>query len=94
MPATCLVTVYTELGDSNMDGFINISDVVDIIDYLLGAEVSNFKLENADLDGDGRVTISDVTELIDILLNSNNRMEDHDFKSYMNWIKALIREMK
>ena len=94
VPATCLVTVYTEIGDANLDGFVNISDVTDIIDYLLGAEVTNFKRENADLDGDGRVTISDVTELIDILLSSNNRMEGNYFKFYMNWIKALIKEMK
>ncbi len=72
VPATCLVTVYTAPGDTNMDGFINISDVTDMIDYLLGAEMTNFKDGNADLDGDGKITISDVTELIDILLTTNN----------------------
>lgn len=70
VPATCLVTVYTEFGDVNMDGFVNISDVTDIIDYLLSGNVNNFKEANADLDGDGRVSIGDVTDLIDQLLGS------------------------
>ncbi len=69
VPATCLVTVYTERGDVNMDGFINISDVTDMIDYLLGAEMTDFKGANADLDGDGKISISDVTDLIDYILS-------------------------
>ena len=69
VPATCLVTVYTERGDVNMDGFINISDVTDMIDYLLGAEMTDFKGDNADLDGDGKISISDVTNLIDYILS-------------------------
>lgn len=72
VPATCLVTVYTELGDVNVDGFVNISDVTQMIDYLLGSEVSIFKEANADLNGDGRVTIGDVTALIDMLLSTGN----------------------
>jgi len=70
VPATCLVTVYTEPGDVNMDGFVNISDVTQMIDYLLGSEVSIFKEANADLNGDGEITIKDVTDLIDQLLGS------------------------
>ena len=72
VPATCIVTVYTELGDMNMDGFVNISDVTQMIDYLLGSEVSIFKEANADLNGDDSVTIGDVTALIDMLLSSGN----------------------
>ena len=69
VPATCFVTVYTERGDVNMDGFINISDVTDMIDYLLGAEMTDFKGDNADLNGDGKISISDVTDLIDYILS-------------------------
>lgn len=72
IPATCLVTVYTEPGDVNCDGFVNISDVTDLIDYLLGSDVTNFKAGNADLDDDGNINIADVTELIDFLLSNGN----------------------
>ena len=69
---TCLVTVYTEPGDVNIDGFVNISDVTQMIDYLLGGEISIFKEANADLNGDDSVTIGDVTALIDLLLSAGN----------------------
>ena len=66
-PATCIVTVYTERGDVNCDGFVNISDVTALIDVLLGGDV-NHSEENADCNNDGKMTISDVTALIDALL--------------------------
>lgn len=68
IPATCLVTVYTEPGDLDCNGFRNISDVTSLIDYLLTGDDSQIKTENADVDGDGQINISDVTTLIDILL--------------------------
>lgn len=68
IPATCVVTVYTESGDLDCDGYCNISDVTTLIDYLLSGNGSQISLKNADVDGDGKISISDVTTLIDILL--------------------------
>ena len=68
IPATCEVTVYTEPGDLDCDGYRNISDVTTLIDYLLSGNGSQISLKNADVDGDGKINISDVTTLIDILL--------------------------
>lgn len=71
IPATCLVTVYTEPGDLDCDGFVNISDVTSLIDYLLSGDDSQISTKNADVNGDESINISDVTELIDILLSGN-----------------------
>ena len=68
IPGTCLVTVYTEVGDADCDGYITINDVSLLIDYLLSDDDSSIKLLNADVDADGEVSISDVGALIDILL--------------------------
>ena len=66
---SCEVTVYTERGDVNCDGFINISDVTKLIDFLLSDNLDGFSSKNADTNFDGNVNISDVTSLIDFLLS-------------------------
>ena len=68
VPDTCQVTVYTEIGDVNCDGYVNISDVTDLIDYLLSGDGNGVSKTNADCDKDGNVNIADVTTLIDYLL--------------------------
>ena len=55
------------LGDVNHDGVVDISDVTDLIDYLLGTGAPIFT-ENADIDADEEISINDVTDLIDMLL--------------------------
>lgn len=68
-PDSCEVTVYTEPGDINCDGYVNISDVTRIIDYLLSDNPEGLSVDNADTNRDGNVNISDVTTLIDYLLS-------------------------
>lgn len=55
-------------GDVNVDGAITIADVTDLVDYILGSNVSPFSWDNADVDADDRITIADVTSLIDLIL--------------------------
>jgi len=68
IPATCLVTVYTEAGDLNSDGFVDINDVTALIDYLLRGDGSLICIKNADVNDDGLFDIDDVTALIDTVL--------------------------
>lgn len=60
-----------KIGDVNMDGYVTISDVTALIDYLLGGDESNINVLAANVNGDGGVTIADVTALIDLLLSGN-----------------------
>lgn len=62
------VNISFTLGDVNEDGYVNISDVTTLIDYLLGATVSPFNSAAADVDGNGNINVSDVTALIDLIL--------------------------
>ncbi len=56
------------LGDANEDGFINMSDVTFVINYILGKSPSPFVFANADVTDDGYINMSDVTAIINIIL--------------------------
>lgn len=57
-------------GDVNDDGEVNISDISEIIDLMLGEPVTDEDLKaRADVNGDGEVNISDISDLIDLLLH-------------------------
>ena len=56
-------------GDVDMDGFIRISDVTALINYLLNGDPTGIDLRAADCDEDGQIKINDVTTLINYLLN-------------------------
>ena len=66
---TCVVTVYTEMGDVNSDGYVNISDVTALIRYVLSGDTSVVNVTKADTNNDGRINISDVTSLISYVLS-------------------------
>lgn len=67
----CTVTTGL-IGDVNGDGIISIGDVTLFIDYLLGGNIPNFRIENADVNEDGNISIGDVTTLIDKLLSNGS----------------------
>ena len=54
-------------GDVNGDGKVNIEDVIDIIDIILGILPGN---SAADVNSDGKINIEDATGIIDIILLS------------------------
>ena len=62
------IPVVHKPGDVNHDGAVNIKDVTDLIDYLLGNN-NNVCEECADVKMDNAINIADVTALIDLLLN-------------------------
>ena len=62
LPVTVLI------GDLNHDGYVNITDVVILSNYILGNEGNVFQFE-ADLNGDGSVNITDIVTLTNLVLN-------------------------
>ena len=57
----------TEIGDINLDGKVNVTDVTTLVNMILNGETAN--LELADINADGKVNVSDVTALVNIILN-------------------------
>ena len=62
----------TRLGDVNVDGTINVTDVTLMVDYILGMEDDSFVFENADITRDGIISVTDVTALVDLILGGNS----------------------
>ena len=58
-------------GDVDMDGFVKISDVTALINYLLSGNAEGISLKAADCDQDNLIRINDVTTLINFLLSGN-----------------------
>ena len=57
---------YSIMGDINLDGQINILEIVQLANMIL----SNEYQESADLSGDGVLNILDIVQLVNIILNS------------------------
>ena len=58
-------------GDVNGNGIVNISDVTELINYLLSGNASGINLNAADCNEDGNIKIGDVTTLINFLLSGS-----------------------
>ena len=69
-------TIYSEpmlIGDVNMDGLVNVTDVTTLIAYQLGNAISQFDRDAADMNNDGSINITDVTLLINYVLSSSKK---------------------
>lgn len=56
-------------GDVNMDGVVNIQDVVATVSYLLGTPTEPFEITFADMNVDGTVNITDVIAIVGVILD-------------------------
>ena len=58
------------VGDVNNDNAVNVSDVTEIVNMILGIIPKN--MDSADIDNNGQVNVSDVTALINIILGTTS----------------------
>ena len=72
LPVTEIGYSYERMrGDVTGDGYVNITDVTILIDYILGGTPADFYEVNADVNGTDGINIADVTVLIDMVLSGN-----------------------
>ena len=55
------------MGDVNYDGVVNILDVIQTVNMVLGNQEPNF--ESADLNEDGEINVLDIIQIVNIILN-------------------------
>ena len=58
-------------GDVDGDGYVNISDVTTLINYLLSGDATGINLTAANCDQEGNINISDLTALINYLISGS-----------------------
>ena len=65
-----LERMHYDIGDVNGDGLINLADVVELVDFVLGYHPNEeaFDKVAADINGDGSINVADIVELIDLIL--------------------------
>ena len=57
------------LGDINVDGAINILDVVIMVNFILGSQIpTDIEFSSSDLNSDGTLNVLDIIQLINIIL--------------------------
>ena len=59
-------------GDANGDGEINVSDIVEIVNYIMGKPSAKFVEAAADMNGDGEVNVTDIVKVVSIIMSTNN----------------------
>ena len=68
-PTAGVTTLSTpKRGDVNGDGRRNVSDIMLIVNYILGQANEDFNTVLADLNNDGNVNVSDIMILVNIIL--------------------------
>ena len=59
-------------GDANGDGEVNVSDIVEIVNYIMGKPSSKFIFAAADFNNDGEVNVTDIVKVVSVIMSTNN----------------------
>ena len=62
----------TVLGDANGDMKVNVSDIVEIVNDILGKPSAKYNRNAADVNGDGQVNVTDIVNVVNIIMTSGS----------------------
>ena len=68
-------------GDANGDGEVNVSDIVEIVNYIMDKPSANFVQAAADLNGDGEINVTDIVKMVSIIMSANSN--DASVRAYV-----------
>ena len=60
------------LGDANGDMKVNVSDIVEIVNDILGKPSAKYNRNAADVNGDGQVNVTDIVNVVNIIMTSSS----------------------
>ena len=59
-------------GDVNLDGAVNVQDIVVLINHIFGKTPKKFSSANADANGDGKINVSDISTIVSLSMPSSS----------------------
>lgn len=59
-------------GDANGDGEVNVSDIVEIVNYIMNKPSDKFVFAAADVNEDGEVNVTDIVKVVSIIMSANS----------------------
>ena len=60
-------------GDANRDGYVNVTDIVATVNYIMEKPSEGFNEKAADLTGDGEINVTDIVKMVNIIMASEAR---------------------
>ena len=60
-------------GDANGDMKVNVSDIVEIVNDILGKPSAKYNRTAADVNGDGQVNVTDIVNVVNIIMTSGSK---------------------
>lgn len=71
--ATFKLTISNVIkGDANGDTKVNVSDIVEIVNYILGKPSERFNVIAADVSEDNIVNVTDIVRIVNMIMSTNN----------------------
>lgn len=67
--SSTLNVVQCAIGDVNMDGEVDVADIVVTANYIMGDKTTVIFLDAADIDGDGIIDVADIVNLANLISN-------------------------
>ncbi|MBQ8153991.1 MAG: hypothetical protein IJ069_09995 [Prevotella sp.] len=55
-------------GDVNSDGKVDVTDIVEMVNYIMGRPSTNFCEQSADVNKDNVINIADIIQIVNIIL--------------------------
>jgi len=77
-----IVGASSLVGDANGDGYVDVTDVVNLVAWINGMRPADLDSAAIDVDGNGLWNISDITKLV-VIINSGGAVSQHESASYI-----------
>ena len=74
-------------GDVNFDGYLDITDIILVVGFILGGEPTEEQFLTADMNQDGTLNILDVIDVVSGILGTT-------FAESVNWLEENFPELK